>query len=144
LGECSHAVARSLADIKRRAISQLLVDCLHEGVLVDNAGLAQNNQAISLEKICADIKALFLAVRLLSLLNTLEEVRVQSVDDAWGALFLTLVDDASDAQGEDVDGFHAAFDDVLREFVQDDCQVRLTDFSVVTMDAFHSFRLDLN
>jgi len=57
--ELSHGIAGSLSKAEGCSTCELVVDSIHEGVFVDEAGLPQDNQAEPFKDLGADIEALF-------------------------------------------------------------------------------------
>lgn len=105
------------------SIRQLLIDRLHQLVFVDDAGLPQNDQTESLEKISADIKGLLLADVLLRCLDTFQQQRIQCLNDTVRSLLLALRNDTSDTQRENINGLSVAFNDFSRKFLKNDYEV---------------------
>lgn len=68
--EAAHRVASTLAQAKLRAACELNVDRVHQLVLIDKAGLTQDDQTEPLEDLCADIKAFLLNLGRANALHT--------------------------------------------------------------------------
>lgn len=95
--ESAHTLGGPFPHVDRSAVSELLVDGLHQRVLVDYALLSQNDQTVAFEQVSADVKAFLLAGVFFGLLNPFEQRRVERLDYTLSAFFQAVVDDSSDA-----------------------------------------------
>jgi hypothetical protein len=95
--ESAHALRCPLPYVDRGAVSKLLVNGLHQRVLVDYALLSQNDQTVAFEQVSADVQTFLLASVFFRLLNPLEQRWVERLDNALSAFLQAVVDDSSDA-----------------------------------------------
>ena len=58
-GELSHSIAGSFSQTEGCTICELVVDGIHKGVFVDEAGLSEDDQAEPFKDLGANIEALF-------------------------------------------------------------------------------------
>lgn len=144
-GKATHGITCTLAKTELRATSQLNVDSVHQLIFVDEIGLAQDDQAESLEDLSADVEALFLYLRSTSILNTAKQMRRYSRDESCGIRFAAICDDTTYSQRKNIERFELLGRcDIGDELVDNRGEVVLANLGGDALNALNSVRFDLH